>query len=47
MIIDFHTHMFPDKIAKQTIDKLSECSGKAPDTDEDVEYGKKTENHGK
>ncbi|MCI8559623.1 MAG: amidohydrolase family protein [Dorea sp.] len=33
MIIDFHTHMFPDKIAKQTIDKLSECSGKAPDTD--------------
>ena len=33
MIIDFHTHTFPDRIAKATIEKLSECSGIAPHTD--------------
>ena len=27
LIIDFHTHCFPDKIAKQTIEKLSFVSG--------------------
>ena len=27
LIIDFHTHCFPDKIAKNTIDKLSYVSG--------------------
>ena len=27
MIIDFHTHIFPDKIAKRTIDHLSEKGG--------------------
>ena len=27
MIIDFHTHMFPDKIAARTIDFLSKTVG--------------------
>ena len=27
MIVDFHTHIFPDKIAHKTIDKLSEKAG--------------------
>ena len=27
MIIDFHTHMFPDKIAARTIDFLSKTDG--------------------
>ena len=27
MIIDFHTHVFPDKIAKRTIDLLSSKGG--------------------
>lgn len=27
MIIDFHTHMFPDKIAARTIDFLSKTGG--------------------
>lgn len=33
MIIDFHTHTFPDKIAKASIESLSECSGITPHTD--------------
>lgn len=33
MIIDFHTHLFPESIAERTIAKLSACTGKAPDTD--------------
>lgn len=33
MIIDFHTHVFPDKIAKSTIDALSASSRVAPSTD--------------
>ena len=33
MIIDFHTHMFPDVIAERTLAKLSECSHMAPETD--------------
>ena len=33
MIIDFHTHVFPDKIAARTIELLSEKSGIAPTTD--------------
>ena len=27
MIIDFHTHVFPEKIAEKTIEKLSFVSG--------------------
>ena len=27
MIIDFHTHAFPDEIAKKALDKLSYASG--------------------
>ena len=30
MIIDFHTHMFPDKLAEKTISHLSELSGYKP-----------------
>lgn len=33
MIIDFHTHMFPESIAERTISKLSACVHKAPETD--------------
>lgn len=33
MVIDFHTHTFPDKIAKASIDGLSKCSGIIPHTD--------------
>lgn len=33
MVIDFHTHTFPDKIAKASIDSLSKCSGITPHTD--------------
>ncbi len=33
MIIDFHTHMFPDKIAGRTLDYLSGSSGASPFTD--------------
>jgi len=33
MIIDFHTHTFPDKIAKASIESLSERSGITPYTD--------------
>lgn len=32
MIIDFHTHTFPDKIAEHTINKLSEASHSVPYT---------------
>ncbi len=33
MIIDFHTHMFPDKIAKSTLDFLAGVCGVKPYTD--------------
>ena len=33
MVIDFHTHTFPDRIAKATIESLSRCSGITPYTD--------------
>lgn len=33
MIIDFHTHTFPDKIARASIESLSKCSGITPHTD--------------
>ncbi|MDH4162847.1 MAG: amidohydrolase [Nitrospirota bacterium] len=34
MFIDFHTHIFPDKIAKQAVEKLAEESGEyQPKTD--------------
>lgn len=33
MIIDFHTHVFPEKIAKQTIDLLASKSQNKPFTD--------------
>lgn len=33
MIIDFHTHVFPDKIAKSTIDALAKNSTSVPHTD--------------
>lgn len=37
MVIDFHTHTFPDKIAKASIESLSKCSGITPHTDGTVE----------
>lgn len=36
MIIDFHTHMFPDKLAARTIAGLSEKSGYKPNSDATV-----------
>ena len=33
MIIDFHAHIFPDKIAHKTIDMLSEKGGIPPFSD--------------
>ena len=33
MIIDFHTHIFPDKIANSTISALASNSGNKPNTD--------------
>lgn len=34
MLIDFHTHAFPEKIAKAAVDKLAHCSGgMQPQTD--------------
>lgn len=33
MIIDFHTHVFPDKIATKTIDSLAKLSNTTPYTD--------------
>lgn len=33
MIIDFHTHCFPDRIAKRALDALSETAGLMPSTD--------------
>lgn len=33
MILDFHTHTFPDKIAKASVERLSKCSGIMPHTD--------------
>ena len=32
MVIDFHTHTFPDKIAAATIDKLKQASHSLPFT---------------
>ena len=37
MIIDFHTHVFPDKIAKSTIDALVSNSNNKPYTDGTVQ----------
>lgn len=37
MIIDFHTHIFPDKIARKTIDLLSEKGGIPPFSDGSVD----------
>lgn len=37
MLIDFHTHVFPDKIAKKTIDILAEKSNGNPCTDGTVD----------
>ena len=37
MIIDFHTHIFPDKIAKRTIDFLAEKGGIPPFSDGSVD----------
>ncbi len=42
MIIDFHTHVFPDKIARKTIDFLAQKSNNVPDFDGTVE-GLKTQ----
>ena len=33
MIIDFHTHVFPDKIAQKTIESLASNSNNKPNTD--------------
>jgi predicted TIM-barrel fold metal-dependent hydrolase len=37
MIVDFHTHVFPDKIANSTISALSSNSGNKPSTDGTVQ----------
>ena len=37
MVIDFHTHTFPDKIAKASMESLSKCSGITPHTDGTVD----------
>ncbi len=37
MVIDFHTHVFPDKIAKSTVDALQNNSGNTPYTDGSVQ----------
>lgn len=37
MLIDFHTHVFPDKIAKSTISALAGNSGTKPNTDGTVQ----------
>lgn len=37
MIIDFHAHIFPDKIAQKTIDALANGSGTKPSTDGTVD----------
>lgn len=37
MVIDFHAHTFPEKIAKASIESLSKCSGITPHTDGTVE----------
>ena len=33
MIIDFHTHCFPDAIARRAVDGLSKTGGITPNTD--------------
>ena len=37
MLIDFHTHIFPDKIASSTINALASNSGTKPNTDGTVD----------
>ena len=37
MVIDFHTHAFPDKIAEKTIAILADRSGTAASTDGTVD----------
>ena len=37
MIIDFHTHVFPEKIAKSTIEALAKNSASMPHTDGTVQ----------
>ena len=37
MIIDFHTHVFPDKIASKTIETLASNSNSSPSTDGTVD----------
>ena len=37
MLIDFHTHIFPEKIAKSTISALANNSGTKPNTDGTVQ----------
>ena len=37
MLVDFHTHIFPDKIAKMTIDALASKSNNIPSTDGTVD----------
>ena len=37
MIIDFHTHVFPDKIAQSTISALQSNSGTTPNTNGTVQ----------
>ena len=41
MVIDFHTHCFPEKIAERAIGKLSATSGLMPYTDGTAEGLKK------
>lgn len=47
MVIDFHTHVFPDKIAARTIEKLSSCCDTMAFTDGTLNGLKKSmkENH--
>ena len=37
MVIDFHTHIFPEKIAQKTINALADKSGNVPSTDGTVD----------
>ena len=37
MLIDFHTHIFPEKIAQSTINALASKSGTIPYTDGTVD----------
>lgn len=46
MVIDFHTHTFPDRIAKASIENLSKCSGITPHTDGTAEGLKRSMQEG-